>query len=169
MTRYIIAFAILAVIVLAVTSALVFTGPRMRVQSNIRTFQATFPPMPEGTVPVVDKRPSVPSAEEAASLENPLSPASANVAKGEVYYGYYCVFCHGPAGDGDGPVGRSYVPTPGDLRTRRVRDLSDGQLLRRMLTGTGHEPALNRVILPEHRWYLVLYVRSLGKAGDAAP
>ena len=32
-------------------------------------------------------------------------------------------------------------------------------IIRAMLAGTGHEPVLNRVVLPDHRWYLVLYTR----------
>jgi hypothetical protein len=34
-------------------------------------------------------------------------------------------------------------------------------LLRMMLTGAGHEPVLGYTVLPEHRWYLVLFLRSL--------
>jgi len=82
-------------------------------------------------------------------------------ARGRIYYDYYCVFCHGTDGRGNGPVGQSYMPKPSDLTDPSVQRQSDGELLRKSLTGTGHEPVLARVIPPEHRWYLVSYVRSL--------
>ena len=40
-----------------------------------------------------------------------------------------------------------------------MQALSDGQLFQAMLTGPGHQPVLERVVPPEHRPYLVLYVR----------
>ena len=33
-----------------------------------------------------------------------------HLAIGKNVYGYYCAFCHGTDGAGNGPVGRSYVP-----------------------------------------------------------
>ena len=74
----------------------------------------------------------------------------------------YCVFCHGETGAGDGPVGYSYIPVPSDLRTAKVKSFSEGELLRAMLMGTGHELVLKKVILAEYRWHLELYTRSLG-------
>jgi hypothetical protein len=40
--------------------------------------------------------------------------------------------------------------------------MPDGEILYSMLTGTGHAPVLQRTVLQEYRWYLVLYVRQLG-------
>ena len=90
-----------------------------------------------------------------------MADTAADRARGKVYYDYYCVFCHGDKGDGNGPVGESYVPVPADLRAAKIQAYADGELLRAMLVGTGHEPVLGRVVHPEHRWYLVLYVRSM--------
>ena len=106
----------------------------------------------------------LPSAAKAGDLKNPLLPSAVNLAAGTVYYHYYCVFCHGEKGDGNGPVGNSYTPRPADLRSRRIAGYSDGQLLRAMLTGLGHEPVLGRVVAPGHRWQLALFVRSLQQA-----
>jgi hypothetical protein len=55
------------------------------------------------------------------------------------------------------------MPSPTDLHAPKVLKMSDGELLRAMLLGVGHEPVLSRVVFPEHRWYLVGYVRTLGK------
>ena len=137
-----------------------YKGPRMSVQQHLREFQMDLPPHPAGTVAV--RRPD-PSAAQAVTLTNPLQANAGNVARGQVYYSYYCVFCHGDTGAGNGPVGQSYTPVPTDLRSEKVARYPDGQLLRSMLTGVGHEPVLERVVPPEHRWYLVLFVRSLSQ------
>lgn len=75
---------------------------------------------------------------------------------------YYCVACHDEGGRAPGPVGRSYVPLPTSLRTQKIAEYGDGELLRAMRTGVGHEPVLGRVIRESHRWPLVVYLRQLG-------
>lgn len=138
-----------------------FVGPRMKNQPHLRAYDAKMPHLPAGAVPVKDARLPLPTTQQAASLRNPLPATPDNIQRGRTYYQYYCIFCHGQTGDGYGPVGESFFPTPTDLRGAKVKALSDGQLLRAMLTGTGHEPVLETTVLSEHRWYLVLYVRSL--------
>lgn len=146
---------------------LLFTGPHMYIQPNYRPFQAVMPVTPPGTVPVKDVIEPIPSKEQAQKLINPVANTRENIDKGKVYYGYYCVFCHGDKGDGFGPVGFSYVPVPSDLRTQKIRSMTDGEILNSMLTGTGHAPMLQRIIPSEYRWYLVLYVRQLGIEAQA--
>jgi len=157
--------AVIAIIAGAIVSAIALfiyhTGPRMYVQPHVRTYQRAAPLLPDGVVPV-DAWPPIPSADEAKTLANPIPATEDNRACGKVYYEYYCVFCHGDKGDGNGPVGQSYTPIPTDLRSPKVQAYSDGQVLRSMLLGNGHEPVLDKVVLPEHRWYLVHYVRALG-------
>ncbi len=159
--------------IVAVMSYVLVTGPRMRMQPNVRAYQAEVPRLPEGMVPAAapDGAPSgkAPGVQEAKSLTNPLSAGEENVARGKVYYQYYCVFCHGELGDGNGPVGDSYVPKPADVRNPKIQAYSDGEMLRAMLTGTGHEPVLERVVPPEHRWPLVLYLRSLNSPAAKRP
>jgi mono/diheme cytochrome c family protein len=132
-------------------SASLFIGPRMRTQVNIRPFQAVFPAMPAGLAPYA----------VAAGPPATSQPIEGALAAGKVYYGYYCAFCHGADGRGDGPVGRSYVPQPADLRAGRLSSYSDAQLERAMLTGVGHEPVMERVVYPAYRAPLVQYVRKL--------
>ncbi len=149
----------------SVMGYVLYEGPRMRMQPNVRAWQAEVPPMPAGAVPAStpDASPNgkAPSAEAAAGMANPVPASEESIARGKVYYQYYCVFCHGDAGDGNGPVGQSYVPKPADLRSPKVGAYADGQVLRAMLTGVGHEPVLERVVPDEHRWPLVNYVRTL--------
>jgi len=138
-----------------------FAGPRMRQQPIIKAYQAVMPPAPAGSVPLTSYYSPVPTTQQAEEMENPLPASPQNIAAGKVYYSYYCLACHGEIGNGHGPVGESYVPTPTDLRSEIVRNYSQGRLLRSMLTGPGHEPVLEHVVLPQHRWPLVLYVRQL--------
>jgi mono/diheme cytochrome c family protein len=163
MKRLIIFVIVAAVVIGGSTIAyLLFTGPRMFAQPNIRQFQAAMPVTPAGTIPVKDIYEPLPSKEQAQKLANPLDANEGNLAKGKVYYGYYCVFCHGDKGDGFGPVGYSYIPVPSDLRSAKVKSMSDGEVLYSMLTGTGHAPMLQRIIPSEYWWYLVLYVHHFG-------
>lgn len=141
----------------AVYLGLLFSGPRMRTQPHIRTFEGSSLPVPNGTVNFPASR----ASEGHAFFRNNLSMTSETTARGRVYYTYYCVFCHGDRGAGDGPVGESYVPTPANLGSSATQSLSDENLLARMMTGVGHDPVLNRIILPEHWEYLLLYVRTL--------
>ncbi|MDA8164526.1 MAG: hypothetical protein M0017_05785, partial [Desulfobacteraceae bacterium] len=85
------------------------------------------------------------------------------------YYRYYCVFCHGENGVGRSPVGDSYMPAPPSLRQAGIGQLPDDQLLLAMLTGVGHDPVLERVVPPRHRWPLLLYVRSLSARKGNVP
>jgi hypothetical protein len=147
------------VVVLAVAGFvlyLMFSGPHMRVEPKILPYQALFPAEPEGITPVAWKQ--TPNLE---STRNPVPDTEATRRIGRAYYRDYCAFCHGQAGHGDGPVGRSYVPTPADLTLPAVQGLSDGALYRGMLTGVGHSPVLDYVVDPNAPWYIIHYVRSL--------
>lgn len=141
---------------------IMFQGPRMQVQPSIRTYERTMPLPAESIVPVEPDERAVPSAEQAAGMQNPLPDTEQNRDRGKVYYEYYCVFCHGQSGQGDGPVGYSYMPAPADFHDPKVLKKSNGELMRSMLTGAGHEPVIPRIVLPGHRWYLVMYIRALG-------
>lgn len=160
--KFIASFVVL--IAAGTTAYLLFTGPRMFVQPNIREYQAVMPSIPHGSVPVSGAFEPLGEKEKVGKLTNPLPSTPENIAQGKTYYGYYCVFCHGDNGDGFGPVGFSYVPVPADLRTQKTQSLSDGLLLYAMLTGTGHDPVLQRIVLPQYRWYLVLYIRQFNPA-----
>jgi mono/diheme cytochrome c family protein len=151
-------FGIVVLVVAASALYLMFTGPRMRIQPKLMPNRARIPTLPDGIVPI-----SGVETQDFASLPvyNPLPRTERTRRTGQVYYGYYCVFCHGRTGRGDGPVGQSYTPVPTDLTSPPVRNLSDGDLYRAMLTGVGHEPVLPHVIVPQAPWYIVSYIRHL--------
>ena len=152
-----IAAALVVVLVVAgVVLYLMFSGPRMRVEPKIMPYQAQLPAVPAGIVPVQPVR-----AQNLPEGRNPLADTQRTRRTGQAYYSYYCLFCHGRDGRGDGPVGRSYVPTPTDLTAPAVQGLSDAALYQAMFTGVGHAPVLGYVIDPNAPWYIVTYVRSL--------
>jgi hypothetical protein len=143
---------------LSVFGYLLFTGPRMYVQPHILAYQTIAAPPPPGAVPMTP-RPTLLTAQEAINVKNPLPDTPDNLQKGRVYYQYYCLACHGERGDGNGPAGESYYPAPANLNSDRLKKYSDGQLLRAMLLGVGHEPTLEKIVPAEHYWLLVLYTR----------
>lgn len=167
--KRLIAAAVLAALAACVVFYLMFVGPRMKVQPHVLTYQLAMPGTPAGAVPVADPFPAPLTAEGAAAMINPLPPTAQNVERGRIYYGYYCAFCHGAAGDGRGPVAESYDPEPPDLRAPAVQSLPDGRLLYVSLTGVGHSPVLERVVPEDARWPIVLYVRHIGTAAAARP
>jgi hypothetical protein len=152
-------------VVAALVASLLLIGPRMKVQPHLLAYQDTLCEAPEGSVPVEGGGLWPDSGQ--ATLPPAVKPGA---AAGRVFYGYYCECCHGEAGDGNGPVGESYVPRPADLRTGEIRRLSDSVLTRAMLLGPGHtvehngtvHPVLARIIPPGDLPSIVLYVKTLG-------
>ena len=148
--------------------AVFFTTPHMLVQENIRNFEAVMPLAPDSSLPL-EEISRLPWEKAAPALPGPAPAANReNIERGATYYGYYCAFCHGPRGNGEGPVGDSYMPKPAPLQGKRLGGMPDRDLLRAMLFGTGHEPVLERVVPPEAYPWLVLFVRSLSGAESRA-
>lgn len=138
-------------------------GPHMVEQASIHTYQRRMPSMPSGTAPIGGREASL-TLRQSKLPKSPLPATQANLEDGRVYYGYYCLMCHGEMGDGNGPVGVSYPVRPTDLSSTRVRGMSDGQLYYAMLHGLGHDPVMEETVLPEQRWALVIYLRTLAKS-----
>ena len=132
--------------------------PRMARQPSVRPFERQMPDMPTGTVPVGGTV-ELP----AADAESPLRATPDVIEEGELYYGYYCLMCHGADGRGRTPVGEAYDPAPADLAGQDVRNMADGELCRAMLTGVGHDPVMESTVTPERRWQIVAYVRELAE------
>lgn len=146
----------------AITLCLTSCGPRMYDQPSVRTYSREMPAMPQGATPTTGRSVTL-ASKEAVLGGRPLPATKSNIRDGRIYYGYYCLMCHGEKGDGNGPVGQSYIPKPTDLTSPAVAALSDGQLYHRMLTGIGHDPVMIDTVLPDHRRPLILYVRTFAK------
>jgi hypothetical protein len=139
-------------------------GPRMYVQPHIKHYQAQMPVMPEGAIPMSGNERAWP-----IESRNPLEPNESNAARGRVYYGYYCVFCHAKDGQGYGPVGFSYLPAPSNLQDPNIATYPDAQLYHKSFTGVGHDPVLNRTIPDDFKWYIILYVHKLNTEKPYSP
>lgn len=86
------------------------------------------------------------------------------IAAGKVGYQYFCIQCHGKHYDGNGTVGQSFAPLPGDLRSAKVQSLLPGQVFYEISYGIpgGRQPALATTIAVHERWQIVAYIQSLG-------
>jgi mono/diheme cytochrome c family protein len=150
------------VIELAITCAVALScascAPHMNIQQSVKPYKQTVPAMPAGIAPTCGRLETY-TLQQSKLAKNPTADTPANRENGRIYYGYYCVQCHGADGRGDGPVGQSYVPKPTDLAFSKVAQMTDGQLYWKMLNGTGHSPVMVQTVQPEHRWPLVLYVK----------
>jgi mono/diheme cytochrome c family protein len=120
--------------------------------------------MDAGLVPV-DGGEALYRSAEPASLVSPLDPRDPQALEaGARLYGYFCLPCHGRRHDGEGTVGQSFAPLPGDLRSARVQAQADSQMFREISYGRpgGRQPALATTIPPEDRWRIIHYIKSLG-------
>jgi len=94
--------------------------------------------------------------------ETPEIPGTLD-AKGDTLYQTFCAVCHGPAGAGDGPVGRR-IGAPA-LTTDRARGFSDGYIYSIIRYGRGIMPRYgDKVYDPLDRWAIVNHVRKLQAA-----
>ncbi|HEX2951427.1 MAG TPA: c-type cytochrome [Armatimonadota bacterium] len=132
-------------------------------QRSIKPYEQQMPKVPVGIVPTGGRLQAY-TAQQITTAKNPLPSTPANISNGRIYYGYYCLMCHGEKGDGNGPVGESYVPKPTDLSSPTVTSLNDGKLYQAMLHGLGHDPVMDETVQPEQRWPLVMYIRTFAKA-----
>jgi mono/diheme cytochrome c family protein len=153
--------ALFGVIAFGVSSQPFSCFPRMKSTPSIKPFQQKMPEMP-AHLEAFDAPARPASRQEAARVPNPVTDSARARELGRIYYGWYCLHCHGAGGRGDGAVGDSYVPKPADLTDPKVQAMGDGELAFAMGAGTGHEPVLDSTVPWEQRWYIVWHVGALG-------
>ncbi len=135
---------------------------RMKEQEAIRTYQEKLPEMPRKTVPLVGGVQEIKDMDP-GKMKNPLPQDQASLQRGRDGYGYYCVMCHGPKGDGQGTVGQSFSPLPTDLRGSPVQNQNDGRLFFTITFGFRRHPSLGFMVAEEDRWAIIYYIRSLSR------
>lgn len=123
---------------------------------------------PEGTIPegweVFDYDPGPQEAERAGrEVKSPLQSHPKDLSRGKWVYGTFCQVCHGTLGLGDGPIIGRY-PNPPNLMADHAKNMPEGQLFHIVTHGQGIMPAYSVQVLPEDRWRVVMYVRSLQEA-----
>ncbi|HKA61913.1 MAG TPA: cytochrome c [Methylomirabilota bacterium] len=114
---------------------------------------------PSGAFAQAQSAPWVAPESEKAK-KNPTPSDKKTVDQGEKVAKINCVSCHGVKGKGDGPAAVALNPKPADWTSKRVQDMSDGEIFWKMTTGRGAMPAWRH--LPENeRWSIVRYIRTL--------
>lgn len=120
--------------------------------------------MDEGVVPFFDPEEvyRATPGEEIFSPINLRDPAV--IARGQKLYHLYCVHCHGKRYDGNGTVGQSFAPLPGDIRSLRVQKLPEGVLFKEISFGIpgGRQPALDTTVSITDRWRIIAHIQALG-------
>ena len=129
---------------------------------------------PEGTVPVSGSRyfPYGTTEDEAMrageELVNPVAETPEILARGKEVFETICIVCHGPAGEGDGPIiGR--FPNPPSLLAERSRNFRDGRIYHVITRGQGIMPSHAVQVRPIDRWNVIHYLRELQEPGGEAP
>jgi mono/diheme cytochrome c family protein len=86
------------------------------------------------------------------------------IEAGKSLYFIFCAQCHGKYFDGNGTVGQSFHPLPGDLQSVRVQSMPQGTLFKEISYGTpdGRQPPLATTIAVMDRWRIIAYLKSLG-------
>jgi mono/diheme cytochrome c family protein len=98
--------------------------------------------------------------ESEKAKKNPTPNDKKTVEQGEKVAKINCVSCHGAKGKGDGPAAVALNPKPADWTSKRVQDMSDGEIFWKMTTGRGAMPAW-RHLPGNDRWSIVRYIRTL--------
>ena len=105
--------------------------------------------------------------EAGEKLKNPYS--NNNTAEflelGKRHYNNFCLVCHGPAGQGDGPVAEKFIGRkPPSLLSDLVRNHPDGRIFHIITEGQGIMGTyIHQLPNEKDRWAVVNYVRSLQK------
>ena len=136
-------------------------------------------PAPVGSVPVRDPFGVAPHAtgnaqpqllELAGRATNPVQAGdTAALAHGRVMFERHCSVCHGPQGQGDGPIlGVDRFPFAPSLTTPLVQGYSDGYVYAVVRQGRGLMPAYGPRMTERERWQVVSYVRALSSQAAAS-
>jgi mono/diheme cytochrome c family protein len=89
------------------------------------------------------------------------------LVRGQERYAIYCVPCHSPLGDGDGPVARHGFPHPPSYHDDRLRNASDRYLFDVITNGYGIMYGYADRVNAQDRWAIVGYLRALQLSQNA--
>lgn len=94
-------------------------------------------------------------------FKNPLEPATSIVQEGKMYFGRYCINCHGPEGKGQGNLitSRKYNVSPRDLTSEKIQNRKDGEIYHVITVGFGVMGAHGAIVQPDERWKIIHYIR----------
>jgi cbb3-type cytochrome c oxidase subunit III len=95
-------------------------------------------------------------------LVNPFPQTdTARRERGTAVFTNYCQVCHGPLGQGNGPVALGGFPPPASLLAERALQMKDGQMFHVLTYGQGNMPPFSAQLSRDDRWSVILHVRML--------
>jgi mono/diheme cytochrome c family protein len=104
----------------------------------------------------------VPAQLQAAQAAMALPPVTAELLRrGQERYSIYCLPCHSPLGDGDGPIVRRGFPAPPSYHQQRLRQAPDRHFYDVITQGYGVMVPYADRVAPDDRWAIVAYIRAL--------
>ena len=83
-------------------------------------------------------------------------------ARGEQLYRVNCLHCHGPSGEGNGPVAAYLREKPANLRSGPVQNKTQQELYEIVTHGKDVMPAFRGELSADERWAVAQHVKSLG-------
>lgn len=108
------------------------------------------------------KAKSWPVPAEFKNKANPVKVTAASIADGKEAY-KKCSGCHGKAGLGDGPKGKTLDTFPGDFTLASFQNQTDGEQFWRTKTGRDEMPGYKGKLTDEEIWSVVNYMRTFKK------
>jgi len=145
----------------------------MKRSVSIQPYQMNRDPVP-GTVPITGAEPpgvrwSPADAKVVDARRNPVDRTSESVNRGKNRYDIYCQVCHGPAGQGNGPVAAKIGGNVRNLTLPEVRAYTEGRIYAAVRFGFGLMPPYGDKLVEADRWNVVNYVRVLQGAPGGQP
>ncbi len=128
----------------------------MEIQPSFRPMEAPRP-VPADSIPVDGPI----FIQGQGSPENPVEADEVSLQRGQILYALNCAVCHGPNGQGDGPMAERLQTEPEDLTSPAIQNSSDGTIFLVITNGVpGNMPALRENLTVRERWDVVNYVKS---------
>jgi len=130
---------------------------------NGRTMQ---PPVagtiPRGFMPYEYLKTDEDRAIAAKTLVNELENTPANMERGKVAYGIYCMQCHGEKGDGQGSlyVNKKFNYPPGNLLSDKMKANPEADIYHVITVGWGIMGEHGSMIQPADRWKIAMYIKN---------
>jgi len=99
--------------------------------------------------------------ESRAIMPAPPSVTPRGLDRGARLFAVNCTHCHGPGGDGDGPVAGYLKEQPANLHAARIQRKSPAELYDAVTNGKDAMPPFRGELSAEERWMLVYFVKSM--------
>jgi len=96
----------------------------------------------------------------AKELKNPFPSSPELLNEGKGLYKINCEGCHGPLGDGQGPVAVKFSVPAIAINAPTVQVQTDGELFWKIANGRGAMPAWSTLLTDEDLWKLVAFLRT---------